>query len=91
LVEVPSKLKNEQTVEVDLGASATLTIRNLVEVPVLIYVDFDAGDHWTAITGERKLPAGGEFVRSRVELGHERVRVGVRGPDDGRDLVLVSP
>ena len=85
------RLKNEQTTNVDLGQDATLAIKNLVEVDVLIYVDYKANEHYSPIIGERKLAAGGEFVRSRVELGHEHVRVGVRGPDDGRDLVLVSP
>ena len=88
---MPAKLKNEQTTTVDLGQDTALAIKNLVDVEVLVYVDCKANGHYSPITGERRLGAGGEFVRSRVQLGHEHVRVGVRGPDDGRDLVLVSP
>jgi hypothetical protein len=86
-----TRLKDEQTVIVNLGENA-LTITNLVEEDVRIYVDHQlANGDWSAITGERRLAGGAIYERTPAELGHERVRVGVRGPEDGRDLVEVRP
>lgn len=87
-----SRLKDEQTVIVDIGNVAGLSVLNLTDDKVLVYVDYqDSKGHWSALTGERLVAGGSTFERTRVELGHDRVRVGVRGPDDGRDLVEVTP
>jgi hypothetical protein len=87
-------LQNEQTVVVDLGEANLLTVRNLVGVPVYIYVDWQMPNgQWSAISGQVRLAAGGTYTRTRVELGHEHVRVGVR-PVQGEvpgNLVEVNP
>lgn len=87
-----SRLKDEQTVIVDIGNVGGLSVLNLTDDKVLVYVDYqDSKGNWSALTGERLVAGGSRFDRTRAELGHERVRVGVRGPDDGRDLVEVTP
>jgi hypothetical protein len=87
-----TRLKNEETVIVDIGNVTGLTVRNMVEQEVRIYVDYEGSDGvWKPITSERKLAGGAVFQQRRTELEQDRVRVGVRGPDDGRDLVEVTP
>lgn len=88
-----SRLKDGQTVMLDIGNVAGLSVLNLTEDKVFVYVDrYDhARDTWSAITGERLVAGGGVFARTRIDLGYEQVRVGVSGPDDGRDLVEVTP
>ncbi|HEX4116272.1 MAG TPA: hypothetical protein VHY18_10405 [Solirubrobacteraceae bacterium] len=87
-----SRLKDEQTVIVNIGNIAGLSVLNLTGDKVLVYVDCqDSKGNWSALTGERLIAGGSTFERTRAELGHDQVRVGVRGPDDGRDLVEVTP
>ncbi len=87
-----SRLKDEQTVIVDIGNVAGLSVLNLTGDKVFVYVDYEnAKGVWSAIVGERLVAGGATFERTRIDLGHDRVRVGVRGPDDGRDLVEVTP
>ena len=87
-----SRLKNEQTVIVDIGNVAGLSVLNLTEDKVFVYVDYqDAKGIWSALTGERLVAGGATFERTRIDLGHDSVRVGGRGTDDGRDLVEVTP
>lgn len=87
-----ARLKNGETCVVDIGNVSGLSVRNLIDTEVKITVDYknDKGV-WVAITGEVKLAGKATFDRLRTELGHEHVRVGVDGPDDGRDLVEVTP
>jgi hypothetical protein len=86
------RLKNNQTALVDLGEAPGLSVRNLIEEEVLIYVDrqLENGE-WSAVVGEKRLAAGDVFDRLREDLGYEHVRVGVRGEEDVRDLVEVRP
>jgi len=87
-------LQNEQTVVVDLGNVQWLTVRNVAAVPVYIYVDWQTAEgHWSPISGQVRLGVGSSYARTRIELGHERVRVAVRvieGEVPG-NLVEVNP
>ena len=86
-----SRLKNNETVMVDLGEASGLSVRNLIEEAVLIYVDRRVDGGWSAVVGEKRLAGGEVFDRLREDLGYEHVRVGVRGEEDIRDLVEVRP
>ncbi|HEX4805536.1 MAG TPA: hypothetical protein VFU94_06515 [Conexibacter sp.] len=87
-------LQNGQTVVVDLGQQAVLSVRNMAAVPVYVYVDWQTPDgRWSAISGQVRLAPGALYARTRTELGHEHVRVGtqvVQGEAPGY-LVEVSP
>ncbi|HKG04508.1 MAG TPA: hypothetical protein VKB03_15120 [Conexibacter sp.] len=86
-------LQNLRTVIVELGEEV-LNVQNLVAVAVYIYVDWQLPNgQWSAISGEVRLEAGAVYARTAAELGHERVRVGVRvirGEVPG-NLVEVNP
>ncbi len=86
-----TKLKDGQTVLLDLGNAKGVSIRSLTDIQVRVYVDCPDGDFWKPITGEVWLAARATFERDKAQLGHEHVRVGVLGADDGTDLVEVRP
>jgi hypothetical protein len=87
-----TKLKDGQTTLVDLGNAKGLSVRNLTATKVRVYVDYRDGEgSWQPITDEISLTAGGLLECKKQDLGHEHVRVGVLGPDDGSDLVEVKP
>lgn len=87
-----TRLKDDETVILDIGNESGISVRNLIDDEVRIFVDHQLDNgQWSAITGTVRLAAGETFQRTRIDLGYERVRVGVRGEEAGRDLVEVRP
>jgi hypothetical protein len=84
------RLKNEQKVTLDVGNAKGLRIHNVTTEEVMIYIDHYQGKSWSAIIGEKRLAGGAVFECTRIELGHDEVRVSVRGADTGVDLIQVD-
>jgi hypothetical protein len=82
-------LKNGETQEIDLGNSNGLSATNVSVEKARFYVDYHEGGAWKPVTGEIKLEPGETRGWTRVELGHEHVRVGAQGLDDGSVIVRV--
>lgn len=79
-------LSDEQTREIDLGNSATLTVTNLTGTSAQIYIDYKHGSSYTSAIkasagyGDPFTLAGnGSKVVQRTDLESEHVRVGVKG------------
>ncbi len=77
------------TVEIDVGLGGGVTVANLSDAPTSVFIDYFNGAHFSAITGERKLPVGGSLSRTRIELGHERVRVAATGREGSNPIAKV--
>jgi hypothetical protein len=81
-------LKNEQTTPIDLGNSSGLTLLNLSSKTTNAYVDQRLPNgQWSAVTGTIAIPPHGMWMRTRIQLGVEHVRVGARGADDGTNIL----
>ena len=79
-------LTEDQTQEVDLGNSATLTVANQNANDAEIYIDYKKNGIWTsAIKGSAgysdpfKLTGNSTKVVQKSDLESEHVRVGVKG------------
>jgi hypothetical protein len=75
---------------IHVGGSERITIRNTSGDPADLFVDLKVGAAWCPFTGRVTLPAGGCWSASPAELGHDQIRVVVRGADDGRSIVRVE-
>jgi hypothetical protein len=82
-------LKNGETQEIDIGNSSGLSATNVSAADAEFHVDYYEGGGWTSVQDVTLKP--GE-IRSwtRVELGHENVRVGAEGLDNGSTIVRVT-
>lgn len=85
------RLKDEQTTMVEIAPPLIgVRVQNITDKQIKVYIDWHNGQVWSALTGERTVAVGATFDRTREELGHQQVRVGVRGPEDGRDIADVT-
>ena len=91
------KLKNGESRQVDIGNSSGIDVRNLLPEEegkvhnITTAIDYQLPNgQWSAITGTVTIAAGKSRGWTRIELGHDKVRVGVHGPDDGRDIAEVT-
>ncbi len=83
-------LRDCDTVNIDLGiGNGVLTVVNLSNTHTSIFVDYFDGRNYSAITGEKKLAPGGLLNATRVELGHDHVRVGAQG-QEGPSIAKLS-
>jgi hypothetical protein len=88
---MPSRnLRDDDTVEINIGLGGGVTVANLSDTPTSVFIDYFNGAHFSAITGERKLPVGGSLSRTLVELGHENIRVGVKGQEGSNPIAKVT-
>ena len=82
------ELKNEQTHILDLGNSTGISATNVSNADAKFYIDYEkTKDHWEPVTGEIKLKPGETSAITKQKIGHDRVRVGAKGKDDGTVII----
>ncbi len=82
-------LSNGGKVVIDIGNSKGVLVTNLRDTRTSVFIDYVNGKDYSPITGEKKLPAGGELALTREQLGHEKIRVAAEGEDDGAPIAKV--
>lgn len=85
-------VSNDETQTIDIGDSAGVTITNLSAVNVEIFVDYQQENGtWTSVNGNATLAPGATWAKTRVEIGHDHIRIGARAPElaDGVPMLRV--
>lgn len=82
-------LSNGGKVVIDIGNSSGVLITNLRDTRTSVFIDYFNGKDYSPITGEKKLPVGGELAQTREQLGHEKIHVTAEGEDDGGPIAKV--
>ena len=85
-------LKNDKSVEIDIGNSSSVSITNISDENATIYVDYKNNGSWSPISGEVPLkpPPQKPWRRTRSEIGHDHIRVSATGKVDDTDIVKVE-
>ncbi len=85
-------LKDEETKVIDLGNSQGISASNVSNQTVKFYVDYESSPgNWSPVFGEITIRAGDPpFVKSKKDIGHEKIRVGAKGKDDDTVIVKVT-
>jgi hypothetical protein len=86
-----TELYDNDELEIDLGNSPGITVQNIDRTePVSVFLDYRSGNTYQPILGEQKLVPGQLLVKTRISLGHEHIRVGVKGGRRGSQIAKVS-
>ena len=80
-------LKNGETEKIDIGNSVGVSANNVSSKKAIFYIDYYADGNWHPITGAITLRPGETRAWTRQDLGHENIRIGAEGLDDGTVII----